>query len=244
MRWLWSSRPKNIVRHNYPPDHGIRLPAEELRDLLRTLFTKVGMGPDDADLMAGILTRNTLRCLYSHGTGRVPSYLKSITNGRVNPRPKVSVVRESAGALVLDGDGGFGYFPCWRGTARIIEKARASGVAALTTRNHQHFGSAGIYTQMAVDHDCIGWSVSSQRAHLEPGAMIYDIVDTSPISIAIPAGREPPLVMDMGGKLIGYQENLFHRLPFTFLKTMALSSAIRALAAGPSSVTTNWEWAA
>lgn len=219
----------NLNRRNYPPDHGIRVPEKELEALVERLFEKVGMSPQDAQLLAGILTRNNLRCLYSHGTGQVPYYLKKIRDGAVNPRPAVSVVSESPGALVMDGDGGLGYFPCYHGTRKIIDKARACGAAALTTRNHQHFGAAGIYTRMAVACDCIGWSMSSHRGYLDPDALVYNIVDSSPTSIAIPAGEQPPLVMDMGGALLGFQEDLFDRLPTAFLKAMALSSAVKAL---------------
>ena len=136
---------------------------------------------------------------------------------------------EAPAALVMDGDGGLGYFPCYRGTLKIIEKARAGGVAVLTTRNHQHFGAAGNYTRLAVTHDCIGLSASSYRKVLEPGNLVYDIVDASPISAAIPAGEQPPLVMDMGGKLIHFEEDLFRRMPTPFLKAMALCSAVKAL---------------
>jgi LDH2 family malate/lactate/ureidoglycolate dehydrogenase len=219
----------NLNRRNYPPEHGIRLPLADLRDLLVRLFEAVDMAPEDAELLSGILSRNTERCLYSHGTGQVPYYLQKIKDGHVNPRPRITVVSESPGTLVMDGDGGLGYFPCYRGTEALIPKARACGIAALTTRNHQHFGSAGIYTRMAVEHDCIGWSMSSHRTYLKPDATIYNVVDSSPTSIAIPAGEQPPLVMDMGGYLIGYKEDLFERLPTTFFKALALSSAIRAL---------------
>ncbi len=219
----------NLNKRNYPPEHGIRLPAEEMLRLIVSLFKKVGMPREDAELLGDILTGNDLRCLFSHGTRQVPYYLQKIKDGAVNPRPKISVVTEAPAALVMDGDGGLGYFPCYEGTQKIIEKARAGGVAALTTRNHQHVGAASNYARLAVAHDCIGLSVSSYGTYIEPGSMIFDVVNTSPISVAIPAGEQPPLVMDMGGTLINFEEELFQRLPTTFFKAMALCSVLRAL---------------
>lgn len=219
----------NLNRRNYPPDHGIRLPAEEMKQLTVRLFEKVGMPVTDAETLAHILNINDRRCLYSHGTRQVPYYLQKINDGAVNPRPQISVVNEAPGALVMDGDGGLGYFPCYEGTKRIIEKAKTCGVAVLTTRNHQHFGSAGNYTRLAIGHDCIGLAASSHRSFLKPDELIYRVVDTSPISIGIPAGEQPPLVADMGGVLIRYDEEWFQKLPTTYFKTMALTSAIRAL---------------
>ena len=219
----------NLNKRNYPPEHGSRLPSGEMNGLIVSLFEKVGMPQEDAALLADILTRNDLRCLFSHGTRQVPYYLQKIQNGAVNPCPKISVVSEAPAALVMDGDGGLGYFPCYQGTQKIIEKAKTCGVGALTTRNHHHFGSAGNYSRLAVAHNCIGLSASSHRTYLEPEHMIFDVVDTSPISVAIPAGEQPPLVMDMGGSLIQFEEELFKRLPTTFFKAMALSSALRAL---------------
>ena len=123
----------------------------------------------DAGLLAGILTRNNRRCIYSHGTGQVPYYLQKIKDGDINPRPRIATVSEAPGALVMDGDGGLGYFPCWHGTRRIIEKARTGGVAVLTTRNHQHFGSAGNYTRLAIEQDCIGLGGFSASLLPRPG---------------------------------------------------------------------------
>ena len=221
----------NLNRRNYPPEHGIRVPAAYLRTLIADLLKAVDMPTADAELLADILTRNNLRCLYSHGTGQIPYYLQRIKEGDVNPRPNVTVVDEAAASLVMDGDGGLGYFPCYHGTRKLIDKAKAGGVAALTTSNHHHVGSAGNYTRLALEHDCIGLCGSSYRGHLKPDAMIYDIVDTSPLSIALPAGEQPPLVMDMGGHLIGFQEELFERLPTTYFKVMALTAAVKALSA-------------
>ncbi len=219
----------NLDRRNYLPEHGIRVPADEHHGLLVRIFEKVGMPNADADLLAGILTRNNRRCIYSHGTGQVSHYLEEIREGKVNPRPKVSIVQEAPASLVMDGDGGLGYFPCWRGTEKLIEKAKEGGAAVLSTGNHHHFGSAGNYTRMALEHDCIGIAISSHRMYVSEDDSVARIIASSPISIAVPAGDEPPLVMDMGVSLLGFEEELFRRLPTAFFKNMALSAAIRAL---------------
>jgi LDH2 family malate/lactate/ureidoglycolate dehydrogenase len=219
----------NLNKRNYPPEHGIRLPVKAMEDLVIELFKPVGMPHQDAALLGKILAANDRRCLFSHGTKQIPYYLKKIKDGAVNPQPKISIQSEAPAALVLDGDGGLGYFPCYQGTQAIIKKAKAGGIAALTTRNHQHIGAASNYTRLALADDCIGLSTSSYATLPEPDSMVYDTVNTSPISIAVPAGQQPPLVMDMGGHLIPFEEEFFKRLPTPFFKTMALNSAVRAL---------------
>ena len=219
----------NLDRRNYLPEHGIRVPFDELHGLLVRIFEKVDMPNEDAALLAGILTRNNQRCIYSHGTGQLTHYLEEIRARKINPRPKVSVVREAPAALLLDGDGGLGYFPCWKGTEKIIEKAKEGGAAVLTTCNHHHFGSAGNYTRLAIEHDCIGIALSNHRTYLSPENSVAGIIGAYPISIAVPAGEQPPLVMDMGVSLLPFEEDLFRRLPKAFFKNMALSAAIRAL---------------
>ncbi|HAA73938.1 TPA: hypothetical protein DCE37_02310 [Candidatus Latescibacteria bacterium] len=221
----------NLNRRNYPPDHGVRVSYDDLHALIQRLFVKAGMTDPDAELLATILVKNNQRCIYSHGTGQIPHYLEVIREGEVNPRPDVSVVRESPSALVMDGDGGLGYFPCWRGTLQIIEKAKETGVAALTSAHHHHYGSAGNYTRLAIEHDCIGLSFSGHRTYLKPESPIAHIIDSSPISIGIPAGDEPSVVMDMGGGVLQYNEETFGRLPTSVFKAMALSASIRALGA-------------
>ena len=98
----------NLNTRNYPPISGIRVPAAEMKTLLARLFAAVDMSSSDAEILANILTINDRRCLFSHGMGQVPYYLKKIKDVLVNPRPDIAVVREAPGALVMDGDGGLG----------------------------------------------------------------------------------------------------------------------------------------
>jgi L-2-hydroxycarboxylate dehydrogenase (NAD+) len=219
--------PKHM--RNCPPEKGMRLPAEEMQRLVAALFEKAGMSPEDAGFMGEILTQNDLRCVFSHGTRQTAGYIRKIQGGAVNPRPEILTVSESPGALVLDGDGGLGYGPCYRGTEQAISKARNCGIAAVTTRNHFHFGAAGNYSRLALEHDCIGVAMSSHRSFANPESVIYGASGGSPISVAIPAGEQPSLVLDMGGRIVPYSEEFFAQFPASIFKGMGLGAVIRAL---------------
>ena len=90
---------------NSHPDHGIRVPCEVMEAYVRTLFLAVGTSEEHAQHMAVTLTANDLRCVFSHGTRQVRSYISEIRNGHTNPRPNVTVVSRVRG----DGYTGWGW---------------------------------------------------------------------------------------------------------------------------------------
>lgn len=216
-------------RRNIFPEHGIRVPAHAMQTFIAALFGRAGLTGEEARLLAKILTANDLRCIFSHGTCAAKQYLHLLRTGGINPRPQLKVVHEAAGALVLDGDGGLGYFPCWRGTEQIIAKAKECGSAVLTTRNHHHFGAAGNYTRLAVEQDCIGIAASNNRTERDPEKPIYSTVTASPLSLAVPTQDQPPLVLDMGSGILRFDAEQFVADNRPFFKTMGLSNLVQVL---------------
>jgi len=226
------------IRPNSPPEHGIRVPMEAMEQFVIAVFERVDMPASDAARMAELLVATDLRCVFSHGTHQVARYADLMVEGKVNPRPRVEVVKEAPGSLVVDGDGGMGHLACARAMEECIAKAKECGVAAATTRNHHHFGAAGKYSRLALSHDCIGVAMSSHRmgsmrTH-RPGANSEDVIyraaaTGSPVSIAIPSGEQPPFVLDMGGMGLHYSPELFEQVPGAFFKAMGVSAAIISL---------------
>ena len=219
----------SIPMRNTPPDHGIRIPFESHSAFIAELFVAAGMAAEEAGLMGRILANADKRCVYSHGSQQAIGYLQKIRDGAVNPRPSVMVVRESETIVVLDGDGGMGYGPSYRGMEIAIDKALAHGLGAATTRNHFHFGAAGNYSRMALEHGCIGWALSTHRVTLDPESVIMAASGGSPMSLAFPTRREPPLVLDMAAVFMGYQDSLFQEHYALFAKSLGLAVALQAL---------------
>lgn len=214
---------------NSHPDHGIRVPFEAMVDFVRELFLAVGTSEEHADHMAVTLAINDLRCVFSHGSRQTRDYISQMKNGHTNPRPSVTVASESEATAVLDGDGGLGYFPAHLGTEMAIEKALNVGVATITTRNHFHFGAAGIYSRMALAHDCIGMALSSHRYRPRPEATVMSASGGSPISIAIPSGEQPPLIMDMAAHFVRYDDETFGQFPQAVFKGLGLAAVLQAM---------------
>ncbi len=219
----------SIPMRNTPPDHGIRVPYETHSAFIANLFIATGMGDDDAALMARMLATADKRCIYSHGTQQALGYLPKLRDGEVNPRPNVTMVRESETIAVLDGDGGMGYGPSHRGMEIAIEKARGHGLGAVTTRNHYHFGAAGNYSRMAIEHGCAGWAVSTHRVAPDPNKVIMSASGGSPMSLAFPTRSQPPLVLDMAAVFMGYQDALFQEHYALFAKSLGLGVALQTL---------------
>ena len=214
---------------NYPPETGIRVSSGALKSFLTSVFCAAGTSAEDADLLASILVDNDLRGTFSHGSVTAARYATQMLEGQLNPRPGIRFLSVSDNSAVFDGDGGLGHLPCHRGMLWAIEKAKSKALAAFTARNHGHAGAIGTFTRMAIPHGLLALAISSRRLDLRPDSKATSVIPGSPISIALPSGTKPPLVMDMG-TCLPRDEDLMKRHPQIYWRNLALGAALHGLA--------------
>ena len=190
---------------------GSRVRAEPLKDFCVRVFHKVGVPEEDARITAGVLVTANLRGIDSHGVARLRRYVNGLRDGMMVARPKVQVVTESPATALIDAGAGLGQPVSYRAMEKAIQKARDLGAGFVTVRNSNHYGIAGYYAMMALEHDCIGISMTNAAVLVVPTFGRDAMLGTNPISVAAPAGQERPFVLDMAtstvprGKLEVYQ---------------------------------------
>ena len=183
---------------NTPPETYVRVQSPLLETFVKRCFLAVGMSDEHAGQMAVWLTANDLRGVFSHGTRQTVAYVRHFKKQDLNVTPNVQVVSESAVTATVDGDGGLGYFPSYKAANLAVQKAKEHGVANVTTRNHGHFGAAGLWSRVIVGADLVAYVTSGHQLLMEPGAPHRHAAGGSPMSFAAPAGEEPPIVADFG----------------------------------------------
>ncbi|MEN8151911.1 MAG: Ldh family oxidoreductase, partial [Planctomycetota bacterium] len=80
----------------------------------------------------------------------------------------------------------------------LARRFAEQGIAVLLTRNHGHFGAAGLYSRLTLPHDLLCFVTSGHQLALAPGKPVYSSAGGSPMSFSAPAGSEDPLVLDFG----------------------------------------------
>lgn len=183
---------------NVPPADAIRVPHPQMHAFVSAAAQKVGLPEDNAELLAKLLTANDLRGVFSHGTSQIATYARLMRDGQINNDPQISIVQETPTSLLVDGDGGLGYFPAYQGTLSAIEKAKQQGMAVMVSRNHGHFGAAGIYARLTLPHDLLTFVTSGHQLHLQPGQPLFSAAGGSPISFSAPASQEEAMLLDFG----------------------------------------------
>jgi L-2-hydroxycarboxylate dehydrogenase (NAD+) len=172
-------------------------PAEALRTFSARVFEHFGVPGEDAALAASVLSAADLRGIDSHGVARLKTYFDMLELGRINPKPKIAVVRESASTATVDGDNGLGLVVGPKANAIAMAKAKEAGSGWVSVRNTNHFGIAGYYVLEALKHDLIGWAMTNSTKLVAPLWGAERMLGTNPIAIAFPGKEEPPIVIDM-----------------------------------------------
>jgi len=165
------------------------------------------------------LVEASLTGVDSHGIVRVPEYLGRIlsVNGygdmyEVVPDAKFTIERESPTIAVVDGGWGFGQVVARKAMDIAIGKARSYGIGIVAGRNVDHVGRAAEYTMMAAEQNMIGAMFVKVVPVMSPVGGKGRVLGNDPMSFAIPAGKENPIVVDIamsvvaGGKVIISQE--------------------------------------
>ena len=86
----------------------VTVTAERLRHYCTAVLAGAGLPEENAEIVAASLVDANLRGVHSHGVSRIPIYVDRLRRGLVNTDPQIAVVRETGGALVVDGDNGMG----------------------------------------------------------------------------------------------------------------------------------------
>ncbi|MDF1590418.1 MAG: Ldh family oxidoreductase [Desulfobacterales bacterium] len=180
-------------------------PAKRLEDFGASAFAAMGLPPTDAALCAVRMIDADLRGVDTHGIFRLNHYSQRIKAGGINLNPNIHTVRENAVTALVDGDNGMGHLVVNFATELAIQKAQASGLAWVGTFNGNHAGAGAVYSSMPVAHDMVGMYMTVANAnHMAPWGGIELILGTNPISFAIPAGSEPPIVLDIATTMTSY----------------------------------------
>jgi L-2-hydroxycarboxylate dehydrogenase (NAD+) len=98
-----------------------------------------------------------------------------------------------------------GHLVMQRAADTAIALARENGVAWVGARRSNHAGAAGTYAAMALPHDMIGiYSAVANANHMPAWGAAESLLSTNPIAIAVPAGQEPPVVLDIATTVVSY----------------------------------------
>ena len=180
-------------------------PASVLLGFTDDALRACGLPERDAAITAKAMIEADLTGADAHGIFRLASYVKVLLQGRINPKASMRIVNRGPATALLDGDNGMGHLVMTHAAETAVELARASGVGWVGARRSNHAGAAGIYAAIPLAHGMIGvYAACSSVNHMAPTGGAEPLLGTNPIAVAIPAGEEPPVILDIATSVIAY----------------------------------------
>ena len=181
-----------------------RYSASSLHDFCSQVLQTCGVPPDEAAVTADVLIDTDLHGIDSHGIAHLQLYANHILSGAYKTARTISIVHETPCTALVDGGGGIGHPTAVRAMQVAIAKAKQVGSSNVAVRHSHHFGAAGYYAAMALEHDTIGYCMTNAGPGVLPTFGLQPLLGTNPIALAIPTDQEPPFVLDMATSVKAY----------------------------------------
>jgi LDH2 family malate/lactate/ureidoglycolate dehydrogenase len=175
---------------------------ERLKDFAESAYLRLGVPERDAALLADTLVAADLAGHQSHGVMRTFWYGDRFETGATKLVTNMSFAMDAGALALIDGGDGVGQVVAQHAMQAAIGRARAHGIGAVSVRNSGHFGTAFYFTRMAVEAGCIGFLSTNASPAMAPWGGREKRVGNNPWSIAAPAGRYPPMMLDIANTAV------------------------------------------
>lgn len=178
--------------------------AQVLKEFSIQVFMHFGVSQKDAEQAADVLNLSDIRGIDSHGVARLHTYFDMLTLGKINPKPNIKIIRDKKSICTIDGDNGLGLVVGPKANEIAMEKAAQHGSGWASVCNTNHYGIASYYSLKALERDMIGWSMTNTTKLVAPLWGAERMLGTNPISIAFPALKNLPIVIDLATSAAAY----------------------------------------
>ncbi|WP_342772761.1 Ldh family oxidoreductase [Actinokineospora cianjurensis] len=178
----------------------VRVTHDDLLRFTAEVFTAHGIPPHRSMAAATALCHGDITGTTSHGLVNLTRiYLPLLASGRARADAEPRVLADRGATVLLDGQGALGLWLAGEAMDLAARRAAEYGIGLVSVRGGTHFGCAGPHALRAVAHDMIGVVAANcghQRIARPPGGRV-PMLGTNPISVAAPAGTNPPFLLDM-----------------------------------------------
>ena len=182
-----------------------RFSIDAILAFTRDALIACGVPAADAAIAADKMTEADRTGFDAHGIFRLGMYVKTLKSGRVNPKPNIRAIQRAPATALVDGDDGIGHLVMTYCANLAVELARASGIGWVGARRSNHAGAAGIYAEMPTAHNMVGiYAAVSTINNMGPWGGAEALIGTNPIAVGIPAGNEPPVVLDIATSIASF----------------------------------------
>ena len=192
-----------LEQFHVPEDERVYVEPGRMRAATEDLFMRCGLDDASAKACTDVLLTNDLRAVETHGVSNMMrNYVASYMSGRLNPRPEVETVRETATTANIDGDGALGIHIGADMMQIAIDKAKQYGTGAVTVFDSGHLGGCGYYAAQAAQQGMIGLCMTGGHGTRASGGMLPTFaaesrLGTNPIAWAAPARNQHPFLFDV-----------------------------------------------
>jgi LDH2 family malate/lactate/ureidoglycolate dehydrogenase len=176
----------------------MQLQIDQLKSLYRSIIAGLGGSDEEAATFADHFVIADLRGMEWQGFKSLDLHvIEPIQQGYQKIGQEVTIVEEAASSLAFEAHGELGQVACRRAVLATIDKAERTGAAAFTVRHSGDTGLLASYTLLALEHDCIALMFNNTNPYVAPWGGADRLNGIDPLSIAVPAGAEHPVLLDM-----------------------------------------------
>jgi LDH2 family malate/lactate/ureidoglycolate dehydrogenase len=189
----------------------VTLPLDEVGRISIDVLKAGGLCEDHAHAIAKVVYAGQRDECHSHGMYRLLGCVRSVKEGKVNPKAVPDVVDHAPAVVRVDAQFGFSPLAFERGKPLLVEKARRTGLAAMAINNCYHFSALWPEVEAISADGLVALAMTPSHSWVAPAGGSKPVFGTNPIAFAWPRPDGPPFVFDFATSAIARGEIELHR---------------------------------
>lgn len=174
----------------------VTLSLEQVHDLARRALLANGCNDANATAVADNIRAAERDGAKSHGLFRVPGYVRSLANGKINGVAEPRVEKLAPCLIKVHGDGGVAPLAQALGRQPLIDATRAQGMAALAITRTHHYAALWPETEVLAEAGLVAMAFVNAPPYVAPAGGTKPFFGTNPMAFAWPRPGGGAMVWD------------------------------------------------
>ncbi|WP_420143202.1 Ldh family oxidoreductase [Sphingobium sp.] len=189
----------------------VTLTLAQVEELCHSVLRRHGLGEAHiAPVTATIIAGERDECA-SHGVYRLLNCVHTLKSGKVVPDAVPVVDHMSMSLLRVDAAGGFAQLAFATGLPHLVEKAQATGIAAMGINRCVHFAALWPEIEALTGRGLVAFACTPSHAWVAPAGGTSPLFGTNPIAFGWPRPDGDPFVFDFATSAVARGEIELHR---------------------------------